>query len=179
MTQLASAGDVLWYTGHSSPIGTAHTDFDAAMTGAGSSGVDAATTWPSSLSGYKVIVLAVSSTSFSSSETSDLDSFVTAGGILVLMGEATGYNSSHVSVFNTLLSDLGLGSYFDSSASLDSSCGQTASAATSHSLNDGASAIDYAYSGSVTVGSSATELYTGVSSQALVVYEDGVVMAAD
>lgn len=180
LSGLAAAGDVLWYTGHSSPISTSHSTFDSAMTGVGSTGVDGSSSWPSSLSGYKVIVLAVSSSSFSSAEVTDVQTFLSNGGILVLMGESTGYNSSHVSVFNTLLSSLGMTNTFSSSGNYDSGCGNTATVTKKgHSLTDGLTSLDYAYSGEVIVGSGGVELLQGYSGHTLIAYEDQVVMAAD
>ena len=181
LTSLASAGDVLWYVGNSSPISSGgHSGFDTSMSTAGSTGVDSSSSWPASFSGYKVVVLAVSSTNFSTTETSDLSTFLGGGGILVLMGESTGYNSAHVSVFNTLASSLGLTNTFSSSANYDSSCGWAATVSKKgHSLTDGITSLSYAYSGDVVVGSGGVELLQGASGQALIAYEDQVVFAAD
>ncbi|MFT5683038.1 MAG: hypothetical protein ACI8RZ_003965, partial [Myxococcota bacterium] len=182
LTGLASAGDVLWYTGHSSLISTlGHTRFDAAMTTAGSNGVDELTSWPADISDYRMLVLAVNAESFSEAEVSDLSDYLAEGGLLVLVGEvANSYFSDSLSVLNDLLADLGLSSSFSSSAIYDSDCGWSATVTkSSHSLTSGFSSLSYAYSGEVNVGSSGVKLLEGYSGQALVAYEDRVVLAAD
>ncbi|HND31905.1 MAG TPA: hypothetical protein PLA94_18005, partial [Myxococcota bacterium] len=148
---------VLWY--ESTSYGTTlNSTQQAALLAAGATSFTDTTTWPSSLSAYRVIFVVMPTTSMSASQISDLNSFTASGGIVVLVGEAVGYYTAGVSYLNSIASGMGLSSSFTSS-SVDSGCSWTATRqSTTPVLTASSPSLIYAYGTNISRGGSATTL---------------------
>jgi hypothetical protein len=123
-TASALGRGVLWYEGTSYGQ-TFNATLQAAMLTAGATSFTDTSSWPSSLSGYRVIFVILPSANLSAAQLSDLNAFTSSGGIVVLVAEATGYYTAGVGYLNNVASSLGLSSRI-TAGSLDAGCGQTA-----------------------------------------------------
>ncbi len=107
---------VLLYDGNSAPSDWGDgslTDLDSALTAAGARSVDQASTWPSKLDNYVLVVLFLSQSSYSEAQRDDLQSVVDAGGGIVLVTDNDDFVPYTEGIFNTLLSYMGADSRFD------------------------------------------------------------------
>ncbi|MEL6347480.1 MAG: MopE-related protein, partial [Myxococcota bacterium] len=180
----ALGDDVLMYTGNS---GFEYLDlygpdpFLDVMTDEGcvSEGTEDSSGFPTDLSDYSIVMLLLNSARFTSSEVSLMSDFIDDGGLLVLAGDSTSFDSAHVTNFNRLLSDLGISSSFAASSSYDTGCSRTASVSSSHFLSTDISSLAYGWSGDVVAGTDGTEVFVGRSGQGIVVVEDRVVLISD
>ncbi len=100
------------------------------------------------------------SANLSAAQISDMNSFTSSGGIVVLVAEATGYYTAGVGYLNNAAAGLGLSSVF-TAGSLDAGCGQTATRlVTTPVLTATMSSLTYAYGSSVSTRGSGTSLYS-------------------
>lgn len=158
-TASALGRGVLWY--ESSSYGQVFSaTHQAAMLSAGATSFTDTTSWPSSLSAYRVVFVVLPTANLSAAQLSDLNSFTSSGGIVVLVAEGTGYYTAGVSYLNHAAAGLGLSSAFIG-GTLDAGCGQTASRlVTTPVLTAATSSLAYAYGSSVRTGGSGTSLYS-------------------
>lgn len=174
--------DVYWYYGNSglSPngLGSAGTDFENAVKGEGASRVTYSSSWPSSFTSYKLVVLSIHETTFSSAYTSDLQDFLDDGGIILMVGESSSISTTYHTYMNGLLDDLGVSSDFKT-GQWSSSCGSSASRSVTNDLTNGATTLEIGWSGSITVSGAGEELYVGDDGQVVAAADGGVVMLAD
>ena len=180
----ALAGDALWYHGNGGTLPTIGlVDLDAELITAGSSGLDESSTWPTDLTTYEVIFLSISTDEYTDSQTEDLKVYLGTGATLVIVADAGVYNQAHVSVFNTLIDDLGFTMELEAASSYDSggSCytGAPVFAERDHVLLDGVSSPAHDYSGAVSASGDAVELLEGNSGQILIAAERNLVVTAD
>lgn len=149
------------------------------MLTAGAAAVDDRASWPVDLSPYRVLVLLYPESMFTGPQKRDLGRFVAAGGALVLVGEFAGF-ASYEGVFRDIHGALGLSSTWLSAAH-DRLCSPawTGTVVQPHPLTAGLTELHYAYSTDVVPSGSAAVLVRGVSGQALVVEEGGVVLLTD
>ena len=181
----SAAGDgVLYYTGHSGFASSSYfppSHLEDVIENEECGTFTETSTWPSDLSPYRMIVLMIPSNSWSASEITQLQDFIADDGVLVAVGDSSGYDSAHVTPMNNLMTSLGVTSSFQTAA-IDSGCsGNQAPAATSHALTTDISStgIQFGWSSDLTVSASATELFTGPSGQALAAVEGQVVLISD
>jgi len=180
----AHAGtQVLWYWGNGGLGDRNTTVLCSEMTAAGATSCGVGDVWPTRLSDYRVIFLALSTTTFSASQISDIQAYLTSGGVVVLVGESYSFRSGNPAVFNSLLSALGATTRFGSS-SLDSGCppNKTGTVVASHPLVSGVATTQYAWSNTLTLGAGGTLLIRGISRQAILAVEDprgSLVIATD
>jgi hypothetical protein len=135
----ALGDDVLLYTGNSGFTYLNYFPMDTfedvvAEEGCAVSVTEESSSFPTDLSDYVLVFQLLQSSTFTSSELTVMEDFMADGGVLILLGDTTSYDSGHVAAFNSTLSSFGAGSTFSTSASYDSGCSNTASAATSHAL---------------------------------------------
>ncbi|MFT5679302.1 MAG: hypothetical protein ACI8RZ_000206, partial [Myxococcota bacterium] len=185
LSTASAAGDgVLYYTGHSGFSVSSYfppSDFEDVIVNEECGTFTETGSWPADLSVYRMVVLMIPSSSWSTAETQQIQDFIDDDGVLVAVGDSSGYDSAHVSPMNTLLGNLGVTSTLQNTR-IDSGCsGNTAAAATTHALTEGISStgIQYGWSSDITIGSGGTELFTGNSGQALGAVEGQVVLISD
>ncbi|HNC96572.1 MAG TPA: putative metal-binding motif-containing protein, partial [Myxococcota bacterium] len=171
--------DVYWYEGNSGQNATVNPMVSQAMLTAGATTFTESVLWPSSFSSYRVVFLSITRTAYTTAQIADLSLFVDGGGVLVLIGEATPYDSTHAVTYNSLLAGLGRSSRFSTSASYDSGCVQSALAVGSHPLSTGVPSLGMAWGGAVLPAGTGSTVYQGASGQAFVAYDQGVVLVPD
>lgn len=178
----ALGSDVFWYYGNSglspSNVGSTATDFEAAVKAEGASKVTYSSSWPSSFSTYKLVVLSVHETTFSSSYTSDLQDFLDDGGVILMVGEASNISSTFHTYMNALLDDLGVSTDFKS-GSYSSGCGSSAARTVSNDLTDNATTIEIGLTGGITVSGTGESLYQGDDGQIVAAADGAVVLVSD
>jgi hypothetical protein len=148
------------------------------MTDAGATDVDETSSWPSSLSSYRLVFLSIPETEFSAAAVGDMEDLLADGGVIVFGGESSSYSSAALGVFNTLADDLGLATQFDITT-MNSGCYSTASRDETHELSTGAPELIYAATSAIDVRGAGVSVYIGESSQTLVAAERGVIFLAD
>ena len=180
MLPAQAAEDVLWYYGNGGYSRATLTTLEDTLISQGSEGVATSSTWPSALSDYVIIFLVAPDEAFTSTQVSDLQSFVSGGGILVLVGDTKDVSADLASTLTTLASDLGLGTSY-SSDRLDASCPSYAVPVATHDLTTGLSSTGPIYAGcsGMTLGSGATELLQGELGQTVLAVESDVVLVTD
>lgn len=171
--------DVYWYEGNGGQNATVNPMVSQAMLTAGASAFTESVLWPSSFSSYRVVFLSITRTAYTSAQIADLSLFLDGGGVVVLIGDATPYDSTHAVTYNSLLATLGRSSRFSTSASYDSGCVQSAIATGSHPLSGGAATLGMAWGGAVVPAGTGSTVYRGASGQAFVAYDQGLVLVPD
>src|SRR5688500_2152462 len=97
----ARAQDVLWYYGHGGLSPSTSSSLEGALSTAGSTGMTKSSTWPgSSITSYKLVFLSVNTSTFSSTEITDIQTYLDTGNVLVIIGEAYAYSTTSVSTLN-------------------------------------------------------------------------------
>ena len=174
-----AADKVLMYTGNGGNAGYGFSQVEAGVLAAGATAFDATTTWPADLSEYRVVFLFLNETSFTQTQIDQIDAFRDDGGLLGLIVDHTTWYEDSIDVMNGFLTYYGADSYFTPSQ-LDAGCayGATVNDAT-HPLTYGISEVYYAYSSTIAMGGDGEELATGASGQAVLAYEDGLLLSSD
>ncbi|HNC98961.1 MAG TPA: putative metal-binding motif-containing protein, partial [Myxococcota bacterium] len=170
----------LWYEGNVGYTSAATTAFTTALTGVGIAGVDRTTSWPTTFSPYAMIVVAGPALSFTTPQVADLQQLIADGGLVVLLGDnATGFGGRN-NIVNGIASSLGVGMQI-AGGSYDPTCWQAGVPATAgHPFLDGVSSISYAYTSSLSLGSSSVPLLTrATASDVILAYEGGVLLSGD
>ncbi|MDP7110919.1 MAG: MopE-related protein, partial [Myxococcota bacterium] len=153
------------------------TTLEATLLAVGATAFTETDTWPADLTPYRLVVIALPNQDLSPAQVADVDDFVDAGGLLVLAADINLFVAP-IQRLNDLLAHLGVDSSF-AGAQLDSGCGHTATVTPGNPLVLGVSAPSYAWSSEVIVAGDGEVLVTGESAQALVAYEDHVLLVAD
>ncbi len=152
----AEAGDVLLYYNSTYITSAGVRDLVRAIEGVGGS-VDTTTSssWRTSYSGYKLVILLLPASTFSTTQANALTSMVSGGGRLVVAGDwvsgATGFGVESGYV-NTLLSRMGVGARIGTTTVAGSGCTSTSMSIASDQLTDGWSRAYIAASNTVSGG---------------------------
>lgn len=174
---------VLLYDGNSAPSDWGDgslTDLDSALTAAGARSVDQASTWPSKLDNYVLVVLFLSQSSYSEAQRDDLQSVVDAGGGIVLVTDNDDFVPYTEGIFNSLLSYMGADSRFDDYQVIGNRTGDCSelSATIDNELTVGQPDLQYALGVQADPGGSGASVY-GSGDFSLVVVEDRFVLIGD
>jgi len=150
---LAQSGSrVLFYRGNSPmPWASGSGYIDSAVRAAGATAFDNRTSWPGSLTPYRIVYIMGGRSAYSSTIRSQLNGFVRAGGVLVIASDAPtyGYNSNT----NTLLAAVGSPMRF-SGTTVGGGC-ESASGSninSSEPVNSGVSRLGWGYASAPTGG---------------------------
>jgi hypothetical protein len=159
---------VLLYCGNSGNCSeglTALTDFYNSMGIA----VDQLTSFPADLSVYRLIFIIMPNDSFSSSQVSALDTFILAGGRLVLLSDYPSFYTGQP-VLNELLNNLGVPMQLDANG-VDVGCEQfTSNITPNQQITMGVTSFEYAYTDTITSSSPAKVLIrTNTTNEPMVV----------
>jgi MYXO-CTERM domain-containing protein len=149
---LAQSGTrVLYYTGNNAMTwGYTNTStFRSELLAAGATGFDETSTWPSSLTTYRVVVVIGGSTAYSSAQQTAMRDFAAGGGALVLVSDAPsyGYNAN----LNAAAATIGTPLRF-TETTLGGGCETTTSLNGSLAVNSGVTAIGWGFGSSVSGG---------------------------
>lgn len=178
-TEAEAATRALIYTGNSGYTGYAYTNLSNGLRSGGAAGVDVTTSWPASMANYVVVFLMMPAAALSAAQVTDLQNLVADGGLVVLVGDNSGFSAANA-VLNTTASNLGV-SLRLVNAAYDAGCaypGRVASAASP--FMSGVNSLYYAYVSNVTLGANSTGLIQRQSGNEYVIaYENSVVMTGD
>ena len=181
----ALAADALVYYGNGGYTGapTVLKGFEAEIKKAGAVKVVYTASWPSSLSNYNLVFLAIPSSGFSTKQVSDLKTFVGRGATLVISGDAGGYATGTAAAANPLLSSLGKTPRFSTSTTWVNSSGSCPNMKTtrigSSPYAAGVSTIHHYAAGGVTLGSKGVSLIQASGGQQIAASQDNVVITGD
>ena len=180
---MAQSGNrALYYTGNGamSWATTATGTIEAQLRSAGAVAVDKTSSWPSSLSTYRVVIVVGGSSAYSSSQQSAMRSFVAGGGRLVLIADSMA-SYPYGGTLNPVASTVGTSMRF--TGSVGGGCTTTTTLNTTSAtdgLNTGVGTIYWGYSAQVTggtwlwrSGSTTITAYQRVGSGSVVMAGDG------
>lgn len=173
----AQQGDraLVYCHGSAGVCGEGLTQLTAALTSAGAQGVDSDTTLPA-LTNYRLVFVVVPTSAIPPANVTSLVNFHAAGGAIVGVSESSGYDPNTHTYLNGLSSALGFGDMFVASE-LDSGCPKSGTiVAPADPLMAGVTEFLYAWSGTVSGG---TSLINGQSGQSLVRSQTRFVASAD
>ncbi|MCB9743326.1 MAG: hypothetical protein H6741_32460 [Alphaproteobacteria bacterium] len=178
LTAPARAQDaVLWYEGDDG-YSTNVVTMTSWLRSAGASRVDDTTSFPASLSDYRLIFMVSPRDAPSTTTRAALRTWVAGGGTLVLIAENSNSFADSIAVMNVLAGDHGASSTF-TAATLDAACNWSASSTDAHYLVRGLGGVDYGGTCALSLGGDAVELLVGESGQTLLALDGGVVLATD
>ncbi len=177
----SASTEVLWYNGNNGDTSTDYATLQSTIEGAGGT-FTATSTFPSSLTDYRVVFLVEPARLFSPTALTVLEEYLAGDGLLVLVGDSGGEAGS-LGVLMNLTDDLGIGTTF-SAEEYDTGCGTDGDGAQAvkaeeSTLNECVDSLSYAGSSELTLGTGASSLFTGESDQILVALDGNVLLVAD
>jgi hypothetical protein len=152
-------------------------NFSATLTAYGATAVETSERWPEVMEDYRLILLWMSTGTFSADQVSDLLEWTALGGTLVMITDHDGFATS-TNALNILAEDLGLETRLELSG-YDTGCGHAASTVEPHPLAEGVKALEYALPGHLSVAGEGVEIFRAGSGYPLIAAEGNVVFVAD
>ena len=153
---VAQAADTWIYYNPSYISASDITPLKNALVGVGASVTSStSSSWPTSWSGYQLVIIILPAARFSGTQAAALETMVDGGGRLVVSGDydVSGYWANSNTYVDDLMSDLGTGMYLGGSTLSSTGCNSTTSI-TSDQVTDAVSSIQISASNSIIGGTS-------------------------